>query len=130
MPFARQCSAVPRRGVGGEGDHRWRRADLGLLPVVPDVGHGRKPVPHRHLAVHQDQPVVRLVLDPGEGLAAAAGDLDLAAQLPGHGGAHLLVHHVVVDEQQLAVETDPRAGPWSAPRARAWPCQRCGAGPQ
>ena len=98
-PRGQDLLPIPGHGVGGHGDH-WQVAQARLLPQPAGGGVA---VHDRHLTVHENA-VEGLVGQPGQGLRAVVGHLDLDAvarqQLPGQ----FLIDRIVLDQQ------DPGAG--------------------
>ena len=89
-------------GEGDDADVPWRRAHRTLFAGA-DVSGRLVAVHDRHLPVHQDQ-VVQVLLPEGDGLPAVFGQVDPAAERLQHGRGHLLVHPVVLDQQDVCVQ--------------------------
>ena len=93
-PRRQDLLPIPGHGVGGHGDHR----QVPEARVLPQAAGGGVAVHDRHLAIHEDA-VEGRGGQPGQGLGAIVGHLDLDAvahqQLPGQ----LLVDGIVLDQQ-------------------------------
>src|SRR6266850_545684 len=93
-PTLQAALALPAQRVGREGDDRERpslRQGTNLLRRLEPVHPG-------HLDIHQDD-VVTLLGDGVHRFAAVAHDVHLVAPLQEHGRRHLLVHRVVLRQQ-------------------------------
>ena len=110
MPAAMAGLAVAGHGIGGHRDDA-RRSPGGQRPVMRATPRGR---PSRHLHVHQHH-VVGLALDAPDGLDAVAGEVGAVAHLPQQAQRELLVHDVVLGEQDAQrVARQPCRRPSSA----------------
>ena len=117
-PGGEAAFAVPRDGVGGQRDDRQTPAAARRL-VGPDHAGGGEAVHHRHLAVHEDE-VVAPVPARRHASRAVFHDLDPAAQASSACARHVLVHRVVLGDQDGGVEAPcaSRAGAHSTRRQR------------
>ena len=102
--------AVAFEGVGGEGHDRRPPAAVRAAALLFADRPGRLvPVHLGHLAVHEDQVEVRRA-PRRHGLAAVPRDLDPQAEDRENAGDHLLVHAVVLGQQDPCVEAAVRLG--------------------